>query len=101
MKTVNKIVTKIVGYILLTPALISVILFLLQLNTKPHEQNTLSSFYRGGAWTGKFKGEITGPGIWDESNTTGGGYTSALPFYFGLMAIAGAYLIKDKEVNNN
>lgn len=27
----------------------------------------------------------------------GGGYTSALPFYFGLMAMAGAYLIKESN----
>jgi hypothetical protein len=27
----------------------------------------------------------------------GGGYSSALPLYFGLMAIAGAYLIKESK----
>jgi hypothetical protein len=31
----------------------------------------------------------------EGTNGSGGAYTSALPFYFGLMAIAGAYLIKE------
>ena len=73
--------TKIIGYILITPALISVLLFIIQLIT---EASTLSTMEKGAGWTGDMNGD-------------GGGYTSALPFYFGLMAIAGAYLIKDKK----
>lgn len=32
--------------------------------------------------------------------TDSGGFTPALPFYLGLMAIAGAYLISHSTVNN-
>ena len=28
-----------------------------------------------------------------------GGFTSPIPLYFGLMAVAGVYLIKDKKLN--
>jgi hypothetical protein len=74
-------VTKIIGYILLSPSLVSVIMFLAQLFTG----DKLFKNFMYTIWTGDFSGE------------GGGGYTSALPFYFGLMAIAGAYLIKDNK----
>jgi|688.fasta_scaffold496182_3 hypothetical protein len=70
---------KIIGYILLSPALISVILFIIQLRTNT---DALVDMETGDLWTGYGYGY---------------GYTSALPFYFGLMALAGAYLIKDKK----
>jgi hypothetical protein len=45
-----------------------------------------------------FKDSNEWTGTYDYSREGGGGgYTSALPFYFGLMAIAGAYLIKNKK----
>lgn len=34
---------------------------------------------------------------WSGDITEGGGHSSSVPFYFGLMAIAGAYLIKDSK----
>lgn len=33
-------------------------------------------------------------------NFRGGDYDTPMPVYFGLMAIAGAYLIKDSRKNN-
>ena len=81
-------VTKIIGYILLTPSLISVLMFLVQLFVEAH----LFKNFMYTIWTGDL--DI---GYAYESGGGGGGYTSALPFYFGLMAIAGAYLIKDKK----
>jgi hypothetical protein len=69
-------VETIIGYILLAPALLSVLLFVVHL----FGAETLKTFQNDSPWTG----------IWGIS----GAYTSALPFYFGLMAIAGAYLIK-------
>ena len=80
MKKIDK--SLIIGYILLLPATISVLLFLITLLTKT---DTLDLFVNS-AWTGTVR-YLEG----------GGGYTSALPIYFGLMAIAGAYLIKDKN----
>ena len=82
-------ITKIIGYILVTPALISVILFTIQLLTK---ENLLKNMEIGNSWTGYAEAQVSG-----EEWAYGYGSTSALPFYFGLMAIAGAYLIKDKK----
>jgi len=76
-------VTKVIGYILLSPALISVILFIIQLRTNI---DALVDMETGELWTG-----------YGYGYGHGYGYTSALPFYFGLMALAGAYLIKDKK----
>lgn len=74
---------KIIGYILLSPALISVVLFFYQLFSK---EGTCIQFHDT-IWTGGY----------GYTEGGGGGYTSALPFYFGLMAIAGVYLIKDSK----
>lgn len=70
----------ILGIALLIPPIISVVLFLLELMGV----GTLYAFdysynHSAQAWTGQ------------------GGSTSALPIYFGLMDIAGAYLIKDAK----
>lgn len=75
-------ITKIIGFILLSPALTSVGLFFIQLITK---ENIIEHF-KGTVWTGSV---LVAEG--------GGGYTSGLPFYFGIMALTGAYLIKDKN----
>jgi hypothetical protein len=75
--------TKIIGHILLAPALTSVLLFFIQLFTGENLMENLISI----TWVGTFYVKEYG----------GAGYTSALPFYFGLMAIAGAYLIKDNK----
>ena len=80
-----KNLTKLIGYVLLSPAILSVLLFVVDLVTKEKLElfSNLHHIWRG---TVDYYGE-----------GGGGGYTSALPFYFGLMAIAGAYLIKEKE----
>lgn len=80
MKNTN--VTKVLGYILLTPALFSVVAFVVDLLNDNGGNMLYNLTYT--VWLGSFGGN-------------GGGYTSALPFYFGLMAIAGAYLIKDSK----
>ena len=72
---------KTIGYILIIPALISVIFFVMQLATG---SNLLRNMSFGSCWTGNAAGDTYG-------------YTSALPFYFGLMALAGAYLIKERK----
>ncbi len=70
----------IIGFILLTPPIIGVLLFILNLFSKDFgrivELRNLSA-----EWTGNFSGD-------------GGGYMSASPIYLGLMVIAGAYLLK-------
>lgn len=83
---VQQSIVKFIGWLFLSPAVIGVLLFFYQSakelpdgrtdlwDKKPFENNLFTGFQ---------KGEY--------------GYTSALPIYFGLMAIAGAYLIKDKN----
>jgi hypothetical protein len=75
--------TKIIGYILLAPSIVSVLLFFINLFSGEDILENLSS--------------KTWKGFIYVSENGGGGFTSALPFYFGLMAIAGAYLIKDNK----
>ncbi len=77
---------KIVGYLLLSPAIVSVLLFFITLFLEDNSE-TLFSKFSNTIWTGDY----------GYSDGGGGGYTSALPFYFGLMALAGAYLIKDSS----
>lgn len=89
-------IQKVLGYILLFPSVLSVFIFVAQL----FNEDSLLQQFKYSIWTGyldlgfsKFEGQ-----------RGGGGFTSALPFYFGLMAIAGAYLIKDSnkiEVKRN
>jgi hypothetical protein len=77
-------ITKIIGYILITPALISVFVFFLEaMDIINFPFNNLHIY-----WTGYLE---TGDG------TGAAGYTSSIPTYFGLMGIAGGYLIKDKK----
>jgi hypothetical protein len=83
-------VTKIIGYILLTPAIISVLMFLLQLIKKSKVEFFQKFMYT--PWTGSVDYYMKYDG-----GGGGGGYSSALPLYFGLMAIAGAYLIKESK----
>ena len=77
METKRKQLELWLGIILLTPPLISVLLFLAQL----FDIQTLRHFNFSNAWLGNI--------------ISGGGYTSALPLYFGLMAIAGSLLISN------
>ena len=80
----SKIERRILGYFLLLPALISVFSFIYQ------GYNDLELFY-----------VVTGTHKYDHSRFWGRWFSSQegslLPIYFGLMAIAGAYLIKDPK----
>ncbi len=70
------------GSMLLLPALLGVLAFIVQL---VFEENMLIHFVDDrGLWTGAVDYDMDGGG---------GGYMSALPVYFGLMAFAGAYLL--------
>ena len=77
LKSIYNITIKIIGFFLIAPAVISVFLFISQL-IGPSENNGINKFLYS-AWIG------------------GNGYTSPLPLYFGLMAIAGAYLLKENN----
>ena len=90
---------KKIGYALLIPALWSVVSFslILTFGELLNDDNSYSSaFFEhriqmehfGSAWKGEY-------GFAYNDGGGGGGYTSGMPFYFGLMALAGAYLIKD------
>lgn len=70
MNITEKIIIKIIGYILISPALYSLVVFLSHVITTP--------YYEERVW---LTGELS----------------STAPLYIGLMAIAGAYLIKDKN----
>jgi hypothetical protein len=78
----------IVGIVLLIPPIIGVFLFLINLlvldSGKISEMGNLSN-----QWTGDYGFAGEGGG--------GGGYTSAAPIYLGLMAIAGAILLKNGD----
>lgn len=87
-KDIGVIINKIIGYILLTPSIVSVVLFFIQLIAN---KSTLEAFRYNSAWTGIIEYFENG-----ERGSGGGGFTSALPLYFGLMAIAGASLIRKK-----
>ena len=88
----KKIESKVIGYILLSPALTSVVLFFIKLLVTPNEDDRLTRFLYT-SWTGNVLQDVNA-----RHQEFGGSYTSALPFYFGLMAIAGAYLIKDRKL---
>ena len=76
-----------VGFVLLIPPLLSVFLFL---TAQYHDD------FRDTFWTGFSVAAYSG----DDSGAGAGGYTSAVPIYLGLMAIAGAYLIKGNDKKN-
>ena len=76
-------VKKLIGYILLLPTLISVPLFFIQLTTRYN----VFRVFNNTSWTGNI--------FVDSGYGGGGGYSSTLPLYFGLMAIAGSILIKE------
>ncbi|QEC68734.1 hypothetical protein FRZ67_16005 [Panacibacter ginsenosidivorans] len=82
---------RVFGIILLIPPTIGVILFLINLVSNdpgriPEMRNLSSN------WTGDYN---------YARDSGGGGYTSAAPIYLGLMAIAGALLLKgtDKKLD--
>lgn len=74
---------RIVGIIFIIPPILGVIFFILNVfiyyaGDLPELDNLSSN------WTGSFSSE-------------GGGFMSAAPIYMGLMAIAGAILLKDSK----
>ena len=79
MKNLNRIF----GIILILPALISVPLFIINLTVA--NIDTLANL--GTHWTG---------GAWSTGDS-GSGFTSSVPFYFGLMAIGGSILLKESK----
>ncbi len=91
METTNQTIKnvkleRVLGIFLLIPPVIGVLLFLLNLMDNNigdiPEMSNLSS-----EWTGTY----------GYGNDGGGGYTSAAPLYLGLMAIAGAFLLKGTD----
>lgn len=77
---------RIIGIILLIPPTLSVLLFLINLVSR-HPGDIFEMSNLSSEWTGTY-------GYGDSG---GGGYTSATPIYFGLMAIAGALLLKHSD----
>lgn len=74
---------RVIGIIFLIPPVLGVVFFLLnvffyRIGDLPELDNLSSE------WTGNYSGE-------------GGGYMSAAPIYLGLMAIAGAMLLKESK----
>ncbi len=76
----NLTLQKTVGIIFIIPVVISVFLFLKQLDS---DEDTLYNFSYSEGWTGK-------------ANQGTSGFQSPLPIYFGLMAVAAAILLKRK-----
>ena len=74
---------RIIGIILLLPPIFGVVLFFLNL-FKAYVGDIPEMDNLSDNWTGDYDGD-------------GGGYTSAAPIYLGLMAIAGALLLKGTD----
>lgn len=87
-KVKRKYLELILGIVLLTPPVLSVlsILFIYV------GVNILRPFVNK---------EIGASYVWIGYIYESGGFTPALPLYFGLMAIAGAYLISHSTIKNN
>ena len=77
---------KTIGYILLFPPLLSVVLFTINL-LLADAGDIIGMHNLSASWLGNYI--INGEGA--------GGYSSSLPIYFGIMAIAGAHLIKNSK----
>ena len=82
-----KSIQKTIGYILLFPPLVSVLFFFINIFIRDCG-DIISMKHLSDPWTGYFT---------QNSDNTTAGFSSALPLYFGLMAIAGSYLIKDSS----
>ena len=81
MKNIEK-TKKVLGIILLLPALFSVALFFIDFFVELIDGSSLLEY--AFEWNSVWSGDTSGDG---------GGFTPALPLYFGLMAIAGALLL--------
>lgn len=77
-----------IGLILLAPAIIGVFLFLMAVLRVPQH---LPGFDAGWFWSGEYFSTFDGR---SEERRGSGGFSSPMPVYLGLMAIAGAYLFK-------
>lgn len=78
---------RVIGIILLIPPLLGVFLFLLNLFFGNIDDIvTMSNLSQ--RWSGRMEWAYTG------NAGAGAGYTSSTPIYLGLMAIAGAVLLK-------
>lgn len=82
---------RIFGIILLIPPILGVLLFLINLFVEdPGRIAELTNL--SWKWTGSYD---------YSSQGGGGGFTSAAPIYLGLMAIAGAILLKGTDKKEN
>ena len=109
-KVKRKYLELILGIVLLTPPVLSVlsILFIyVGVNIlRPFVNKEIGASY---VWIGYIyeSGGFTPAMAEDNSQFKrrniyeSGGFTPALPLYFGLMAIAGAYLISHSTIKNN
>lgn len=89
-------IERILALILLTPAILSVFLFITNLLFSDLSFSNMTNL--SSQWTGDYYSNSGGSYGRGSSYTCcptgGGGYTSAAPIYLGLMAIAGALLLK-------
>lgn len=77
---------KTIGYILLFPPVLSVLLFTINLLIK--DSGDIVKMYNLSVnWTGDYT----------TNGESGAGFSSTIPIYFGLMAIAGVYLITNAK----
>lgn len=90
----------VLGIILLIPPLCSVFIFFTQLMgwDTSHSLNIFNS----PIWSGRIDIDyftnahtVNDEHVLDGGGGGGGGFTSALPLYFGLMAIAGSILVSN------
>jgi len=87
----NVSIQSIIGIVLISPSIVSVFLFFIGLlidsrDVDNYVNRIINMTNLNYHWFGK---------IYIAEG--GGGFTSALPFYFGLMAIAGALLLKNNK----
>ncbi|MCF2502779.1 hypothetical protein L0663_05275 [Dyadobacter sp. CY107] len=92
---------KIIALILLFPPVLSVFLFTIELFINP-SGGIFSLGNLGSHWTGDyFSTEQLDDDLLGSTVRGSGGYTSAAPIYLGLMAIAGAMLLKNSGQSEN
>jgi hypothetical protein len=86
-----RVIELIAGVILMIPALLSIPLLIYAILLGDGDGYQIYPDLSNSIWTGNTE-------VYRDGNGVGGaGHTSAFPIYCGLMAIAGAYLIKDSE----
>jgi hypothetical protein len=98
-------IQKVIGYILLTPSLLVVLVWFVNLYDNSHITLSSVSFQIGNSSRESFEGNFIDGYILivtDESGNpiAASSHSSTIIICFGLMAIAGAYLIKDNSKIN-